>query len=151
MIERNNRELENPLDTRVRLGILAVALLIMLTFLSFTSVSTLQAVRNFQQQYSAVKMGDVKAIHPWMTIHIVSHVYQVPEDYLCQSLHIGTPMQVRHLTLSQLATRKRTTVDQVIHSLQHIILNYRKKHPHAPKPPPTHVMNSYTTAEEVFY
>jgi hypothetical protein len=102
----------------------------MLGVLAFTAASTLQAVRSFQQQYSAVKTGDVSTVHPWMTVHVISRVYQVPEDYLCSTLRIGTPSSVRHVTLYEIANRKKQAVDQVVHTVQHAILTYRKQHPH---------------------
>ena len=118
------------LSQRARLGLLWLLLIVMLGVLAFTAVSTVQAVRSFQQQYSAVKRGDVSAVHPWMTVHVISHVYQVPEDYLCTTLQIGTPSSVRHVTLYEIASRKKQPVDQVVHTIQHAILTYRKQHPH---------------------
>ena len=109
----------------------------MLGFLAFTAVNTMQAARSFQQQYSAVKTGDVKAIRPWMTIRVVSHIYHVPEDYLYSSLNMGNPASLRHLTLYDIAKHKRQSVDQLIHSVQHAILTYRTIHPHLLTPTPT--------------
>jgi hypothetical protein len=105
--------------------------------LAFTAASTFQAVRSFQQQYSAVKTGDVNTVHPWMTVHVISDVYHVPEDYLCSTLHIGTPSSVRHVTLYEIASRKKQPLDQVVHTIQHAILIYRKQHPHFLTPTPT--------------
>jgi len=125
------------LSERVRLGLLCFLSLLVLGFLAFTTVNTMQAARSFQQQYSAVKTGDVRAIRPWMTIHVVSHIYHVPEDYLYRSLNIGNPLSLRHLTLYDIAKRKHRSVDQVIRSIQHAILAYRKIHPHFLTPAPT--------------
>ena len=109
----------------------------MLGFLAFTTVNTIQAARSFQQQYSAVKTGDVKAIHPWMTIRVVSHIYHVPEDYLYRSLNIGNPASLRHLTLYDIAKRKHQPVDQLIRSIQRAILAYRKTRHQFLTPTPT--------------
>jgi len=117
------------LSERVKLVFLWLLLLLMLGVLAFTAVSTIQAVRTFQKQNSAVKTGDVSAVHPWMTVHVISHVYHVPEDYLCSTLHIGTPSSVRHITLYEIANRKKQPVDQVVRTIQHAILTYRKQHP----------------------
>ncbi len=125
------------LSERARLGLLCFLSLLVLGFLAFTTVNTMQAARSFQQQYSAVKTGDVRAIRPWMTIHVVSHIYHVPEDYLYRSLNIGNPLSLRHLTLYDIAKRKHQSVDQVIRSIQHAILAYRKIHPHFLTPAPT--------------
>ena len=125
------------LSERARLGLLCFLSLLVLGFLAFTTVNTMQAARSFQQQYSAVKTGDVRAIRPWMTIHVVSHIYHVPEDYLYRSRNIGNPLSLRHLTLYDIAKRKHQSVDQVIRSIQHAILAYRKIHPHFLTPAPT--------------
>jgi hypothetical protein len=125
------------LSERTRLGLLCFLLLLVLGLLAFAAVNTRQAARSFQQQYSAIKAGDVHAIRPWMTIHMVSHIYYVPEDYLCHSLNMNNPAPLRHVTLNDIAKRKRQPVDQVIHSIQHAILVYRKTHPHYLTPIPT--------------
>ena len=62
------------LSERAKLRLLLLLLLLMLGFLAFTTATTLQAAQNFQQQYSAVKTEDVNAIHPWMSIHVISHI-----------------------------------------------------------------------------
>jgi hypothetical protein len=124
------------LSERAKLGLLCLLLLLILGCLAFTTVDTFQAVRNFQQQYSAVKAGDVSTVHPWMTVHAVSHIYQVPENYLYRSLQIGSPGLFRHATLYEIANRKRQPVDQVIRTVQHAILAYRKEHPHFLTPSP---------------
>ena len=113
---------------RAKLGLLCLLLLLMLGIVGLTAVDTYQAVRSFQQQDSALEAGDVSTIHAWMTIHAISHIYRVPEDYLCRSLQFSNPGQLRHTTLSQLAARKRQPVNRLIQTLQHAILEYRKTH-----------------------
>src|SRR5258708_5464708 len=98
-------------NERIGPGLLSLLLFLMLGILCFTTVNTWQAVRSFQQQNSAVKAGDVSTIHPWMTIHAVSHIYQIPEDYLYHSLDISSPGLLRQATLYQVASRKRQSVD----------------------------------------
>jgi hypothetical protein len=119
------------LSERAKMGFLCLLLLLVMVVLAFTSVSTLQAVRTFQHQATAVKSGDVSAIHPWMTVHVVSHICHVPEDYLYRSLQIkASDKLLFHTTLYQLANRKHEPVNQVIHVLQRAILVYRHAHPH---------------------
>ena len=125
------------LSERARFVLLCFLLLLILGFLAFAAVNTLRAAQSFQKQYSAVKTGDVRAIHPWMTIHAVSHIYHVPEDYLYRSLNIDNPDPLRHLALYDIAKHKRQPVDRVIGSIQHAILAYRKIHPHFLTPAPT--------------
>jgi hypothetical protein len=122
------------LSERVKLSLLCLLLLLMLGVLAFTAVNTFQAVQSFRQQYSEVKAGDVSTIHPWMTIHVVSQIYKVPEDYLYHSLQISYPNEYRHTTLYELASHKQQPVDQVIHTIQHAILTYRKIHPKSSAP-----------------
>ncbi len=85
-------------------------------------------MRSFQHQYTAVKKGDVSTVHPWMTVHVISHVYHVPEDYLGHTLTISNSYQLRHSTLYDIAARKRQPVDRVVHTVQQAILVYRKNH-----------------------
>ena len=126
----------NALSERAKLGLLCLLLLLMLGILAFTAVNTFQAVRSFQQQYSAIRAGDVSTVHPWMTIHAVSHIYHVPEDNLYRTLHMSSPSLHHHATLYEIANRKQQHVDQVIHTIQHAILMYRKEHPHFLTPLP---------------
>ena len=121
------------LSERAKLGFLCLLLLLMLGFLAFTGVNTLQAVRSFQQEYSAIKTGNVQAIRPWMTIHVISHICHVPEDYLSHSLKIND----RRATLYEVAARQRQPVNQLIHTVQHTILAYRQAHPELLTPTPT--------------
>ncbi len=127
------------LSERTKLGILGILLLLMLGILIYTAVNALEAARNFQKQYSAVTKGDVSAIHPWMTVHVVSHLYRVPEDYLYHSLDLSDSKQLRHSTLYEIASEKKQPVNTVIQTLQHAILTYRKAHPNllTPTPKPT--------------
>jgi hypothetical protein len=126
---------------RISLGLLCLLLLCILGFLFYSALNTYQAVEHFQQQVHAVKSQDVSAVRPWMTIQVISHIYHVPEDYLCQSLHVETTETYRHVTLYDLAGRKKQPVDQVVHTLQHAIQSYRKTHPHLYTPTPTQVLH----------
>ncbi|MEO9057279.1 MAG: hypothetical protein ABI396_03820 [Ktedonobacteraceae bacterium] len=118
----------NVLSERAKLRLLLLLLLLMLGFLAFTTATTLQAAQNFQRQYSAVKTEDVNAIHPWMSIHVISHLYHIPEDYLYSSLNISNTATLHHATLYDLANHSRQSPDQVIHTLRYAILKYRKEH-----------------------
>jgi hypothetical protein len=123
------------LSERARLGLLSLLLLIMLGVLVFAAVNTVQAVKNFQHQYTAVKSENVSAIHPWMTIHVVSHIYHVPENYLYRTLNLPDTPATRHMTIETIALHKKQTTNQVIHTLQQAIVKYRKEH-HIPTPTP---------------
>lgn len=112
---------------RIRLTILGFLLLLMLGFLAFTTINTVQAAHNFQQQYNAVKTGDVKAIRPWMTVHVISHTYHVPEDYLGHSLNEDNPTLLHHATLYDIAHRQKQPVAKITHTIQHAILVYHHR------------------------
>jgi hypothetical protein len=99
----------------------------MLGFLAFTTINTVQAAHNFQQQYNAIKTGNVKAIRPWMTIHVISHTYHVPEGYLGRSLNENNPTLLHHATLYEIAHREKQPVDKVTHTIQHAILVYHHR------------------------
>jgi hypothetical protein len=111
-----------------KLKLIFLALLLILGLLAFSAIETVQAMRSFQHQYVAVKKGDVSTVHPWMTVHVISHVYNVPEDYLGHELTITNPYQLRHSTLYDIASRKKQPVDRVVHTVQQAILVYRKEH-----------------------
>ncbi len=130
------------LSERARLALLCFLLLVMLGVLVFAAVNTVQAVRNFQHQYSAVRSQDVSAIHPWMTIHVVSHIYHVPETYLYKTLNLPDTPATRHMTLDTIAHHKKQTIAQVIHTLQQAIVKYRRIH-HIPTPTPAPGMSPH--------
>ena len=100
----------------------------MLGIVCSTAIGTYRAVRSFQQQNTALETGDVNTIRSWMTIHVVSHLYHVPEDYLSRTLSVSSPDVLLHSTLNQLASKKRQPVNKLIQNLQHVILDYRKTH-----------------------
>ena len=112
-----------------KLKLICLSLLLILGLLTFTAIETVQAMRSFQQQYSEVKTGDVSTIHPWMTVHVISHVYHIPENYLGQKLTLKSQDQLRHETLYEIAARERQPVNRVVHTVQQAILVYRKNHP----------------------
>jgi len=117
------------MSERIKLGVLSALLLLALLFTAFTTANTFQAVRNLQLQNHDVKAGNVSTIRAWMTVPAISRIYHIPEDYVYRSLEIASPASYHHVTLYEIANRKQQPVDQVIHTLQHAILNYRKQHP----------------------
>lgn len=125
------------LSERVKLGLLCLLLLLTLGILAFTTANAFLAAQSFQTQYSAVKSGDVNAIHPWMTIHVVSSICHVPEGYLYRSLGIEDSVMLRHATLYELADRKHQPVEQVIRTVRHAVLTYRGQHHYISTPTPS--------------
>ena len=119
----------NALNERSKMMLICLSLLLVLGMLVFTAVGTVRALHKFQQEYSAVKIGDVSTVQPWMTVHEISHVYHIPENYLSQTLTLKDPQQIRHATLYVVASHKRQPVTQVIHTIQRAILTYRHEHP----------------------
>ncbi|GAC1423585.1 MAG: hypothetical protein PVS3B3_09270 [Ktedonobacteraceae bacterium] len=131
----------NTLNTRGRIALLCLLLLLTLGLLTFTAVQTFQQVRSFQQHSRAVRAGDVHTIRPWMTVHTVSHIYRVPEGYLYQKLAIHNSNSMHHATLDTIAKTTHKPINNVIQVVQHAILAYRKAHPHTSPPPQTMHIN----------
>src|SRR5574340_604256 len=109
------------MSERARLGLLCLLLLLMLGFVAFGATSTIQAVQRLQQQNAAIKTGDVNAVRPWMTVHVISRIYHVPENYLYRSLNIDRPDLYHHVSLDQIASKQRRPVSWVIHVIQRAI------------------------------
>jgi hypothetical protein len=63
-----------------------------------------------------------------MTIHVISRVYHVPEDYLDSSLQVAKADPLHRATLYEIAAHKRQPLNRLILKLQHVILSYRKEH-----------------------
>jgi hypothetical protein len=135
------------LSESARFGFLCLLLLLVLGALAFTASDTIQAMQSLQKQSRAVKAGEVTAIRPWMTIHVVAHVCHVPEDYLYRSLHIDKSPALQRVTLYGIASRERKPVNQIIRMLQYAVLTYRKEHPRVltPQAPPR-MMHASTTS-----
>lgn len=116
------------MNEQTKFGFLCVSLLFVLVLVVISAANTFQAVQGFQQQYSGARAGDVSTIRPWMTLHVVSHVYHVPEDYLDHSLSIATADPIHKATLYEIASKKKQPVKHLIVQLQGIILVYRRNH-----------------------
>ncbi len=129
------------LSKSTRIILLCLLLTIALGLLAFTAVQTVQQIHSFQQHSRAVKAGDVHTIRPWMTIHAVSHIYHVPENYLYQELDIQKSGS--NATLDTIAKTTHKPVNNVIQNVQHAVLKYRKTHPRASPPLRTLVINGY--------
>ena len=117
------------MSERAKLSVLSALLLFALVFAAFTAANTVQAVRNLQLQNNGIRVGNVSTIRVWMTIHAISRIYHVPEDYLYRSLDISRTTSFHHATLYEIASRKQQPANQVISTIQRAILTYRKEHP----------------------
>jgi hypothetical protein len=120
------------LSLRVKVILIGVLLLLALATTAIAANATFQAVQRFQQQKTLAAAGDVRTIRPWMTIPYIARFYHVPEAYLYRSLHIYDTRPPRHATVRALAIRFNRPVDEMIHQIQTVILNYRKQHPNKP-------------------
>jgi nitrogen fixation/metabolism regulation signal transduction histidine kinase len=119
-----------------RIALLCLLLLVALGLLIFTAIQTVQQIRSFQQHSREVKAGDVHTVRPWMTVHAVSHIYHVPENYLYNELKIQHPSLMSHATLDTIAKTRHKSVNNVIQDVQRAILTYRKAHPSTAIVPP---------------
>jgi hypothetical protein len=115
------------LSVRVKLIVMGVLLCLAVIGAVIATIATVQAFQRFQQTRHLVITGDVRSIQPWMTIHHVSIVYHVPENYLYESLNIPRSHNER-LSLTLLAERYKRPVNELIHEVQIAILLYREKH-----------------------
>jgi len=126
-------------ERTTRLGLLCLLLFLALGLTVLVADATVQQVQSFQREEKAVKKQDVNAIHPWMTVHVVSHIYHVPEDYLYSSLRINKNDPLRRATLSTIASHKKQPYSRVEYTVKSAILAYQKEHPKilTPTPMPT--------------
>jgi len=115
---------------RSRLIVTSILLCLALGATIFCAFQTIRAIQRFQLARSLAYQDDVNAIQPWMTIHYISHVYSVPEEYLAGSLNITTIRPVARVPLRTLAVRYNRSVDGIIRDLQTAIKIYRKQNPH---------------------
>ena len=76
------------MSMRVKLILTGVLLCLTLAGVAVAAVATVQAFQRFQQDRNLLLAGDVRSIRPWMTVHHISLVYHVPENYLYQALKI---------------------------------------------------------------
>src|SRR5690349_19799810 len=130
MVSRLPEEVVQPLSTRSRLFVTSILLCLALGATIFCAVQTIRAIQRFQQARSLAVQSDVSTIQPWMTIHYVSHVYDVPESYLIEHLNITDSRPVSHIPLRTLAVRYNRSLDWLIRDLQTAIKAYRKQNPH---------------------
>jgi hypothetical protein len=118
------------LSLRTKLLITGIFLCVALGATIFFALQTVQAIQRFQEEHALTLAGDVSTIRPWMTIPYISRVYQVPESYLYEWLHITDSRSVRHTSLHDLAGRYNVPVDGLISDVQNAIRTYRNQHPH---------------------
>ncbi len=123
------------MSTRVKLILMGVLLCLAVIGAVIATIATVQAFQRFQQTRQLILAGDVRAIQPWMTIHHISIVYHVPENYLYQNLKIPRSPTER-LSLTLLAGRYHQPVNELIHEVQVAILDYRRQHPRQGLHPP---------------
>ncbi len=123
------------MSVRVKLILLGVLLCLALAGAIIATIATVQAFQRFQQTRQMILAGDVRAIQPWMTVHHISVIYHVPENYLYQALKIPKPPRER-LSLMLLAGRYNRPVNELVHEIQVAILTYRKEHPRQGLHPP---------------
>lgn len=113
------------MSVRVRVVLTGILLVFSLLFALFAARATVSAFQSFQQER---QQGDVQTIRPWMTVPYISHVYQVPENYLYDALHLSNARPSRHITLQELAIRVHRPVGTLILTVQASILLYRREH-----------------------
>jgi hypothetical protein len=117
------------LSLRVKLYLVCILLCLAISATVVAASAAFQDMQRFQQQNAMAISGDVRTIHPWMTIPYIAHLYHIPESYLYRSLQIADTPLLRHVTLHALASRSQRPVNAMIRTLQHAIQTYRQQHP----------------------
>ena len=105
----------------------SLLLCIALAGMVFAAAGTVRAYQSFQEDHQRSIAGDVGTISSWMTLPYISHVYHVPAACLYGSLDISAPALQKHATLGYIANYYKKPVDTIIHNVQRVILDYRKK------------------------
>jgi len=126
---RDEQEELLVLSLRVKFFLVGMLLCLAISATVVAASAAFQDIQRFQQQNAFAMSGDVRTIHPWMTIPYIAHLYHVPESYLYRSLQISDTPLLRHITLHALATRSQRPINYIIRALQHAIQTYRKQHP----------------------
>lgn len=119
-----------PLSARSRLIVTSFLLCLAVAATIFCAVQTVQAIQRFQLAHSQIIQRDVNAIQPWMTIHYISRVYGVPEEYLAHSIGLTNSRQWTNVPLRSLSVHYNRPVDALIRELQAAIKAYQKLHPY---------------------
>ncbi len=123
------------MSVRARIVLLSLLLLLACFVGCVATYGTLEAIHALQQEQHYVKTNDVRLVRPWMSIHYVAHAYHIPENYLCQTLHVRNDHTTRSTSLEKLAQTTNQPLDGLILKTQHSIQTYRSFHrQHIPTP-----------------
>jgi hypothetical protein len=120
----------------VRLKFISVSFLLCLALVGtvFAAASTVQAYQQFEQDHQRITAGDVSTVSSWMTLPYIARIYHVPELCLYGALHISDTALQKHATLGFIADHYKKPANDLIHTVQQAILNFRKKRT-CPAPP----------------
>ena len=77
---------------------------------------------SIKQRHSMV-ISDVQYIRSWMTFEYINRVFNLPNDYLKNSLNITNP-KYPHLTLTKSADENRVSSDYYLNSVRNVISQY---------------------------
>lgn len=116
------------MSVRTKFILHAILLVLALLATIFAATAAMAAFATLQHQNALIKAGDVRTIHPWMTVPYIAHEYHVPEHYLYGALNI-TQKYPEHSTLQAIAIHSHRPISELIHTLQTAITTYRKQHP----------------------
>jgi LysM repeat protein len=128
------------MNTRLKIIIISALLVLAIASVVLAAASTVRAFHAFQQQRTLVKVGDVRAVHDWMTVPYIARVYHVPQSTLYTALHLAPTKSDAHMTLNEIAQRRHVPVTKIIQLVQQTILQYRRQHPQTPTPTPKHTL-----------
>jgi hypothetical protein len=114
----------------IRLKFIGVSILLCLALAGtiIAAIGTIRAYQKLEEHHQLITAGDVNTISSWMTVPYIARVYHIPESCLDGSLQLSDPSLQKHATLRFIADQDKKPVDDLIHSVQQAILNYRKNH-----------------------
>jgi hypothetical protein len=76
-----------------------------------------------KHRHRPVTVADIAYISPWMTFDYISTLFNIPEDYLKQSMSIEDE-KYPYITLDQYAKKSDINVDVLIANIRHNIKEY---------------------------
>lgn len=76
-----------------------------------------------KHRHRPVTIADIAYISPWMTFDYISTLFNIPQDYLKQSMRIEDK-KYPYITLNQYAKKTDVNVDVLIANIRHDIKEY---------------------------
>jgi hypothetical protein len=126
-----------PLGQRIKitlvvLGVVLVALFVFLVrdYLSLRRANLINrrelSLSAFVQKNGTLNSTEVGVIHPWMTFDYINRIFNLPQNYLKDQLHVSNP-HYPNITLGSYASAENLNTSETVHDVQNAIVNYFKQ------------------------